>query len=109
MKYAVELTPTAQAQAWEAFEYIHARSPVNAERWLKGLYKAIDTLELFPARCGIAPESRHLNAELRHLVFKSHRVIFHVDERKKVVRILYVRHGSRRAVGELEDGGDMRE
>ena len=61
---------------------------------------------MFPGRCAVAPESRHLDADLRHLLFKSHRVIFHVDERKKVVQVLHVRHASRRAVGEPD--GDER-
>jgi plasmid stabilization system protein ParE len=107
VKFAVEFTPTAQAELWAAFEYIHERAPLNAARWLRGIYKAIDTLESFPSRCGIAPESKYLDAELRHLVFKSHRVIFFIDQPARTVRILYVRHGSMRGVGEsAPDGGD---
>jgi len=44
MKYAVEMTPTAEAELRSAFEYIHRQAPLNAARWLKGIYKAIDTL-----------------------------------------------------------------
>ena len=44
-------------------------------------------------------------AELRQYIFKSHRIIFSVDDKAKIVRILYVRHGSMRAIGESESEG----
>ena len=94
------MTPTAERELRASFAYIYARSPQNALRWLAGINRAIDSLEEFPNRCGIAPESRHLDAPLRHYVFKSHRIIFFADQSKKTVRILYVRHGSMRPVGE---------
>jgi plasmid stabilization system protein ParE len=102
-KYKVEMTPTAERQTRDAFKYIHERAPLNAGRWLVGIRDAIKTLEMFPARCGIAPESKYLGVELRQLHFKLHRIIFEIDEPAKTVRILYVRHGSMRAVGEPED------
>lgn len=106
MNYAVELTPTAEAELMSAFWYIHERAPLNAARWLKGVYTAIDTLETLPRRCGIAPEAEHLGEELRNLRFKSHRIIFHVDEPRRTVRILYVRHGAQRAIGEPDRTDD---
>lgn len=100
MKYRVEMTPTAEAELRTAFGFIHRRAPLNATRWLKGIYAAIDTLELFPTRCGIAREAKYLGSDLRQYIFKSHRIIFVVDEQAKIVRILYIRHASMRAVGE---------
>lgn len=32
---AVVITETAEAELVEAFAYIHARSPLNAERWMR--------------------------------------------------------------------------
>jgi len=97
------MTPTAHSELQSAFLYIHAQAPLNAVRWLKGINKAIESLQDFPTRCGIAPESAYLGETLRHYIFKSHRVIFFVDEAEKIVRVLYVRHGNMRAVGEPED------
>jgi plasmid stabilization system protein ParE len=102
MKYTVEMTPTAESELHGAFHYIYDRAPLNAVRWLKGIYKAVDSLEELPNRCAIAPESEFLGETLRHYLFKSHRIIFIVDESSHVVRILYVRHGKMRAVGESE-------
>jgi plasmid stabilization system protein ParE len=100
------MTPTAERELRVSFAYIHERSPQNALRWLAGINRAIDSLEEFPNRCGIAPESRHLGSTLRHYVFKSHRVIFFADESKKTVRILHVRHGNMRPAGESNSDVD---
>lgn len=100
--YSVIVTPEAQAGIRESFLYIRARAPLNAERWLKQLYAQIDTLSRFPERCAFAPERAWLEEDLRHLIFKSHRVVFHIDRENEKVCILHVRHASRRAVGEPE-------
>ena len=94
----VVVTPTASRHIDEAFAYIYERSPQNAERWLAGVQDAIGSLRRFPRRCGIAPETRFLGEELRHFIYKSHRIIYRIESR--VVRILYVRHGARRPVGD---------
>ncbi len=100
--YAVIVTPEAQAGIRESFLYIHARAPLNAELWLKRLYAQIDTLSRSPERCAFAPERVWLDEDLRHLIFKSHRIVFHVDKENEKVYVLHVRHASRRAVGEPE-------
>jgi plasmid stabilization system protein ParE len=78
MKYKVIIHPDAEIEIAEAFLHILADSPLNAGRWLRGLYKAIAKLEIFPNRCGIARESTDLPVELRQFMYKSHRVIFQV-------------------------------
>jgi plasmid stabilization system protein ParE len=99
-KYAVAVTPEAQSNIKEAFLFINARNPLNAARWLQGLYKKIDTLEQFPERCAYARERSFLGNELRQLLFKSHRIIFLVDKLKAIVSALYVRHGRRKTIGD---------
>jgi plasmid stabilization system protein ParE len=66
----------------------------------------IDSLERFPERCPYAREREYLEVDLRQLVYKSHRVVFHVDKPKRTVYVLYVRHGKRSAVGEPEHAGE---
>ena len=67
-KYQVIVTPEAQAGIRSAFDYIRKRAPLNAARWLQGLYQQIDTLERCPERCGFARERRYLEEDLRQLV-----------------------------------------
>lgn len=102
-RYEVFFEPDAQAEALSAARYIALDSPRNASRWYKGLERAIESLALFPHRCAIAPESKYLGRELRHYIYKSHRVIFEIDENEAIVRILHVRHGAMRAIGEVGD------
>jgi len=104
VKYQVIVTPDAQAAIRESFAYIHERAPLKAARWLQALYREIDTLERFPERCAFARERKYLDADLRQLVFKSHRIVFTVEKREKRVYVVYVRHASRRAVGEPAGG-----
>ncbi|MGD0769040.1 MAG: type II toxin-antitoxin system RelE/ParE family toxin [Tepidisphaeraceae bacterium] len=103
MKYAVIVTPEAEATIAAAFDYIAERSPLNAARWLRDLYKQIDGLEEFPRRFGEARERPHVFEEIRQAIFKSHRIIFTIDDASRVVHVLYVRHAKMRAVGELDD------
>lgn len=102
-RFSVIVTPEAQAGIRESFRYIHERSPLNGERWLRQLYAQIETLEQFPDRCEYAREREYLEEEVRQLVFKSHRVVFQVDQASHTVYVLHVRHASRLAIGEEEE------
>jgi plasmid stabilization system protein ParE len=98
----VIVTPAAEYDIAEAFAYIQARSPENAERWVRGLYKLVHKLESMPKRCGRAREADDLGLDLRQLVFKSHRIVFRIDEAACVVRVLRLFHGARLGLS-LED------
>ena len=102
-RYEVIVTPEAEAGIFSAFEYINGRSPGNAAKWLRGLYREIDTLETVPERCSLARENEYFEDTLRQLLFKSHRIIFRVEQAEKIVRVLYVRHGKQRTVGEPDN------
>jgi len=102
-KYQVIATPEAQSNIREAFDYIRDRSPLNAARWLRGLHERIESLELFPRRCGTAREQPYFEEELRQLVYKSHRLIFTIDEEEKTVHVVFVRHAARRPKGEPDE------
>ncbi len=99
-KYQVIVTPEAEAGILAAFRYIHDDSPRNAGKWLRALDSKISTLERFPGRCPIAREQEYFEEELRQLVFKSHRIVFQIEEKPRIVRVLYFVHGRQRAIGE---------
>jgi plasmid stabilization system protein ParE len=100
MSYKVVIHPAAARDAEEAYLYIAQRSPENAWRWYDGLIDAMFSLADFPGRCPIAPESHYLDEEIRHLIHGNYRILFTIEKTKKAVRILHVRHGARRALGE---------
>ena len=103
IRYRVVVTPDAESDVRESFRYIHDRSPANAERWLRQIDGEIKGLELFPERHAFARERAYLKEDLRHLIFKSHRVVFYLDKASGTVYVLHVRHSRRLAVGEPPD------
>jgi len=105
MTYEVLITPAAEAEVAETFEYIRIRSPMNARRWLQALYNAIEALAGFHGY-GRAPESDWLDTDLRQKVFKSHRIIYSVDQRRRKITVHFVRHGARRRLGESSAADD---
>ncbi len=97
----VKIDDDAWHDALQAFHYIRNRAPLNAERWLQGLYDAVQSLEIMPQRCALARENEFFDEELRQLVFKSYRIVFTI--RTDTVHILFVRHTARRPLGEDAD------
>jgi plasmid stabilization system protein ParE len=75
----VEITDSALNDAEEYTQYIRLekREPRAAERWFRGLVSAILSLENLPSRCALIPETEEFTLELRHLIYYSHRIIFH--------------------------------
>jgi plasmid stabilization system protein ParE len=91
--FRVFVTPEAELGIVSAFRYIEEHSPLNAEKWLRGLYARIDTLEQMPERCALAREAQFFGEDLRQLIFKSHRIVFRIEEEARIVRVLYILHG----------------
>jgi plasmid stabilization system protein ParE len=98
MAYLVELADRAARDLEYLYEQIHAAESAAAAHWFNGLEKAIYTLERFPRRCPIAPESKKTNRSLRHLLHgrkpNVYRIIYQIDEPHKVVRVLTIRHAA---------------
>jgi plasmid stabilization system protein ParE len=98
MAYRVEIAPSALADAEAAYLWIKEQSPSAAETWFNGLLETISSLEEFPSRCALSPESEDLGGEVRQLLFAKHhyayRILFGITA-DAVVRIYRIRHGSR--------------
>ena len=84
MRYTVIATLEAQAGIRESFKYIYERAPLNAARWLQGVWDKINTLERLPERCPRAREAEHLKRNLRQLLYKSHRIVFSIISRSRL-------------------------
>lgn len=97
MAYLVELTLRAERDLDYPYQRIAASLSAAAARWFNELAEAIYTLEQLPRRCPIAPESKKAK-RLRHLLHGAkrdvYRVIYEIDESRKVVRILTIRHAA---------------
>ena len=88
----VEITALADANLEEIYLRIRKDSPARGAQWRKGLLKAAQTLDRFPERSPLAPESGP-ELEIRQLVYGAYRVLFTVA--KDTVYVLHIRHGAR--------------
>jgi plasmid stabilization system protein ParE len=98
MTYLVELTDRAARDLASLYEEKNAAESIAANRWFNSLEQAVYSLETYPGRCPVAPESKKAGKPLRHLLYgkKPHvyRVICAIDEQKRLVRVLTIRHGA---------------
>lgn len=92
-KFRVEITETAQSDVQEIFQYIAVDNQKAAINLIEEIERQIDSLEKFPARCPIIPESFELGVEYRHIIYGHYRTIFRVEASKVI--ILRVIHGAR--------------
>ncbi|MGH9835858.1 MAG: type II toxin-antitoxin system RelE/ParE family toxin [Blastocatellia bacterium] len=90
MSYKVEITEKAQEEARQALRWIAQYSPEKAALWHFELMEKVDSLENFPARCPLAPESKTHGKEIRHLIFGKYRILFIIED--ETVYVLRVRH-----------------
>jgi len=84
-------SPLAVERAYEESRYIARAKPGAALIWLEGLFDSTDRLAEFPQSGRIVPEIGV--PEYRELIYKSHRVIYRVQD--KSVVILTIRRSRR--------------
>lgn len=101
-RWSVVIEAPAQQDIAEAHRWLAERAPEAADRWFDNIYETIGSLELFPDRCPLAPESKFFNCEIREIFHgrrkHKYRILFAVTETE--VHILHVRHGARLPLGE---------
>ena len=95
----------AQQDIAEAHLWLAEQAPDAADRWFDDIYDSIGSLENFPERCSVAPESRFLSLEIRQIFHgrrqHKYRILFTVSGRE--VHVLHVRLGARLALSETEE------
>lgn len=95
MTYHVEMTARASRNLRRIFRDINAANSQRARVWFNGLEAAVLSLDQHPARGPMTPE----DSDLRHLLYGRrrhvYRIIYAIDERRRVVTVLHIRHGSR--------------
>ena len=95
MNYQVIVTPTADAEAMEAFRWYADRSLDAGEKWYAGLDHAINSLAVTPTRCPVSrQDSEALGCEVRFLLYGKrrgvYRILFSIDG--DTVSVLRIRH-----------------
>lgn len=90
MSFNVIVTDEAEDDLKEAARWIAQNSPERATIWYFDITEAIESLQNFPLRCPVAPESKTFASEIRQLLFERYRILFIVED--ETVYILRVRH-----------------
>jgi addiction module RelE/StbE family toxin len=94
--YRIRITPRALADLEGIFEYIRQDSPQNAAKMIRTLLDAIDGLEILPRRFDVPRSGAVRGRQIRSMPVRPYLVRYRIEERKKIVHILRVRHGARR-------------
>ncbi len=106
MKYRIEISSVAEAEADSAFLRLsQVVSSTRASEWYSGLLQAIESLSQMPKRCPIARENNYFSQEIRQLLYgkgrNSYRILFTILDGVdiSIVRILHIRHTSQQTIG----------
>ncbi len=92
-KYRVEITNVAELDILQIFQYVASDNQTAAMKLVSEIERQIDSLEQFPLRCPVIPESRELGREYRHIIYGNYRTIFRIDGSRVI--IMRVIHGAR--------------
>jgi toxin ParE1/3/4 len=84
-KYRVEITRVAESDIMDIFRHIASDNPTAADHWVNEIEKQIDSLEKFPARCPVVPETRDLGKEYRHILYGNYRTIFRMEGLRVII------------------------
>jgi plasmid stabilization system protein ParE len=93
MDYRVSVTATARWDVREIARFISPDSPQRGARFGLRLIACAGGLAHFPQRGRIVPEFE--DPAIRGFVFRSYRVIYHLDDRRGIGTILRFWHGAR--------------
>ena len=92
-KYRVEIANIAELDILQTFQYVASDNQTAAMKLVSEIERQIDSLEQFPLRCPVIPESRELGREYRHIIYGNYRTIFRIDGSRVI--IMRVIHGAR--------------
>ncbi|MBV9673782.1 MAG: type II toxin-antitoxin system RelE/ParE family toxin [Verrucomicrobia bacterium] len=93
MAYGIFWSPIAVQDLREICEFISHDNPVAAQRMGEGLIKQAETMALFPQSGCMVPEKQ--NPLIRKTIVGSYRIIYQVDETKKLVALARIWHSAR--------------
>lgn len=78
------------------FDQIRMDSPENAPKMIRAILDAIDRLDTFPHRYAMPRVGATTDLQVRSMPVKRYLVRYRINEPKKAVHVLRIRHGARR-------------
>jgi plasmid stabilization system protein ParE len=94
IRYEVTFMPSAEVDASDLHAHIAKDSVGNADRFIMELRARAASLERWPRRCPVAPETKTAGFEVRHALFGSYRILFTIIGRH--VAVLKITHAARK-------------
>ncbi len=91
MSYQIILEADAEQDIDAATAWLAQYEPAKAVARHFDVMEAIDSLQTFPLRCPLAPESVTYGVAIRQLIFQNYRILYLVV--RQTVYVLRVRHG----------------
>ena len=96
MEYEVEIAPRAIEDLKDIVFYISPDRPEAAKRLALALVDRTKVLAQFPRTGRVVPEFDH--PLIRELVLRPYRIVYRIDEDKKVIGVARFWHGRRQAL-----------
>jgi plasmid stabilization system protein ParE len=97
MAYRVDIADRAVRNLRRIYASIDAEGTERAREWFNGLEDAVFSLDQHPARGAPIPEHSGLRQVLYGRKRYRYRIIYAIDESKRIVTVIHIRHGSRAA------------
>jgi len=95
-RYRIIVLARAFSELDDIIDYIAKRSPQNAAAVIDRLWEAMQSLSEFPHRFKVHAHHRDRAKIVHSMPVGPHLMYFRINEQQYVVRILSVRHGSRK-------------
>lgn len=92
-KYRVEITAVAESDIQEIFQYIVVDNKASAVKLVNEIERQINSLERYPSRYAVIPESQDLGRKYRHIIYGNYRTIYKIEGLKVI--IMRVIHSAR--------------
>ena len=93
MAYRIFWTPIAVQDLRDICDFISLDNPVAAQRMGEELIKQSEAIAIFPQSGRVVPEKK--DPLIRETLVGSYRIIYRVDESKKVVALTRIWHSAR--------------
>lgn len=95
MAYEIQFTASARRDLLDTCHYLEEAAPEYVRHWLEGIFRTANSLREMPLRHALIAESSRVGRPLRSLRYRSHRLVYEVDDVNELVTILRIYHSAR--------------
>lgn len=101
VKYVVTIMPEVTGELEQIFAYLVSSSTANAKQQVHAIREAIWSLAELPHRFAMQTGRKSTRGPVRRIPVPPYVIYYRVDEAKREVLVVSVRHGARRRPGKF--------